>query len=313
MKTLRFAFLVLTSISAACAVDAGGEAEDSSGDPERGSVGKADGLQGSCMGDDGIDACGGPAAVGNCWCDDQCEQFGDCCADMVDVCEGGVCDIDPTTVLCAPDTLWDQEACACVPIVPEPLLCQSDESCGDGEVCDHTECLSPECPEGFACPAVCWGQCLPADEVCDIDPTTVLCGPDTLWNDEACACVPIVPEQCEPPTNDYVALTGAELFANPDAFVGSKVWLTGDAEVGFAICTQIACSPEFPCCNSCGAGIDMDLGAGELGMSGLGCGGNECTVLDNCDYSQGAAFTAWGTLQQSFGTLRLEVEGHCGV
>ena len=41
----------------------------------------------------------------------------------------------------------------------EPALCLVDDDC-DGELtCDHSECHSAPCPEGFACPAVCMGEC----------------------------------------------------------------------------------------------------------------------------------------------------------
>ena len=48
---------------------------------------------------------------GSCWCDDQCEDYGDCCGDYVDQCTGGggpsctdlVCDFDP--YCCAVE--WD--------------------------------------------------------------------------------------------------------------------------------------------------------------------------------------------------------------
>jgi hypothetical protein len=52
-----------------------------SGDPDRGPIGKAD-IVGTCE-----DACDGPALVGNCWCDDLCEAYGDCCEDKADVCD----------------------------------------------------------------------------------------------------------------------------------------------------------------------------------------------------------------------------------
>ncbi len=55
-----------------------------SGDPERGPLGKADAI-GSCEG-----ACDGPALVGNCWCDDECDAYGDCCSDKVEICEASV-------------------------------------------------------------------------------------------------------------------------------------------------------------------------------------------------------------------------------
>lgn len=54
-------------------------------DAERGPLGKAD-AYGSCLDDDGSDRCGGPSD-GNCWCDDECESVGDCCADKAGVCD----------------------------------------------------------------------------------------------------------------------------------------------------------------------------------------------------------------------------------
>lgn len=49
---------------------------------ERTALGKAD-VFGSCATSD----CNGPAADGNCYCDDQCTQIGDCCADKVELCD----------------------------------------------------------------------------------------------------------------------------------------------------------------------------------------------------------------------------------
>ncbi len=102
--------------------------EESAGQTERGALGKADAI-GSCENPEGGDFCGGPAVGGNCWCDDLCESFGDCCADKEPVC--------------------DEE--------PAIEFCLQDEQCDSG-FCDHSECLS-NCPEGMFCPAVCWGQC----------------------------------------------------------------------------------------------------------------------------------------------------------
>ena len=98
--------------------------------PERGPLGKADAI-GSCQASDGGDYCGGPSLEGNCWCDDLCDSYGDCCSD-----EPAVCDPPPE---------------------PEPELCLHDDQCESG-YCDHSVCLS-NCPEGMFCPAVCWGQC----------------------------------------------------------------------------------------------------------------------------------------------------------
>jgi len=43
---------------------------------------------GSCAASGGGSYCGGKAASG-CWCDTQCAQYGDCCADLENVCSPG--------------------------------------------------------------------------------------------------------------------------------------------------------------------------------------------------------------------------------
>lgn len=84
-------------------------------------------LRGSC-----VDSCGGKSQSkrGNCWCDEECSEYGDCCTDYEDVCGE-----------------------------PPVELCLTDAACGAGSYCDHTECLS-NCPDGMVCPAVCYGQCV---------------------------------------------------------------------------------------------------------------------------------------------------------
>ena len=52
-------------------------------DPQRGSVAKAD-IFGSCEESD----CNGPSDSGTCWCDELCVDYGDCCADKAEVCDG---------------------------------------------------------------------------------------------------------------------------------------------------------------------------------------------------------------------------------
>ncbi len=146
-------------------------------DDDRGHVGKAD-LIGTCE-----DACGGQSNDGNCWCDDQCADFGDCCADQQDTCgepatcegenpagcietgcgEGLVCstetdacissacfcDESTGTWLCSADCSGGE----CVP-EPTPAVCEGENpagcvttGCGEGETCStETEaCISSAC------------------------------------------------------------------------------------------------------------------------------------------------------------------------
>ncbi len=130
----KFSLLLSLFVPLAACDTAPDAAESGSVTEERGPLGKADNI-GSCEAADGGDFCGGASQEGNCWCDDLCESFGDCCGDKPEVCDG---------------------------VEPPVELCLQDDQCDSG-FCDHTECLS-NCPDGMICPAVCWGQCAPAED-----------------------------------------------------------------------------------------------------------------------------------------------------
>ena len=73
LRSIYLPLFLLASL-AACSQDAAVEL-----DPNRGPLGKADSV-GSCLGE-----CGGQSV--DCWCDDQCEQYGDCCDDKASICD----------------------------------------------------------------------------------------------------------------------------------------------------------------------------------------------------------------------------------
>lgn len=169
MRTISKILLSLSIPLFAQACVSGPEKSDG-GDVERGPLAKADAI-GSCEAEGGGDFCGG-MSEGNCWCDEACHDFGDCCSDKVDVCDGG-----------------------------EPTLCLGDNHCGEGEVCDHSECLS-NCPDGQICPAVCWGQCMPDQGGADECLSSEECGDGEYCHFEAeCGEGPVgsceeIPEVC---------------------------------------------------------------------------------------------------------------------
>ncbi|MEM6989584.1 MAG: hypothetical protein AAF721_03780 [Myxococcota bacterium] len=151
-----------------------------SGETNRARLGKADAF-GSCAAADDADWCGGQSA-GNCYCDDACEEYGDCCADFTAVCLPDEC---PQT--CGE---WCSQAATCdVPAgcgnpgckCPEPTVCPNEcpDTCGEWctaaancEVPDGCEnpgckCAEPNCKD--ECPDTCGEWCTAAAN-CEVPP-----------------------------------------------------------------------------------------------------------------------------------------------
>jgi hypothetical protein len=172
MMRVKNLFLSLSFLAAAGCAAGPGSGDGS--DAERRPLGKADHI-GSCEAGD-ADFCGGKSD-GNCWCDDLCATYGDCCADVGDVCGADVPDLD---------------------------LCMGDAHCDDGQICDHSECLS-NCPAGMICPAVCWGQCMQDDGGDEAGSCEGACGGQSgagCWCDDQCEsfgdCCDDKAEACAP-------------------------------------------------------------------------------------------------------------------
>lgn len=102
----------------------------------RGEIGKAD-LIGSCE----ESTCDG-ASQGNCWCDDECEAFGDCCSDYEAAC---ISDTPPT---CGGLSQVQCEADAtCVPSCVGICDC----ACEGSDICDGCEGCEANCFSFSSC------------------------------------------------------------------------------------------------------------------------------------------------------------------
>lgn len=122
--------LVIVSALLAVVGCAPGAEVEPDGDIIRGPLGKADSF-GTCEG-----ACGGPAALGLCWCDAACETYGDCCSDVAQVCEAQRADVPE---------------CGGV----------AGFTCGEGAYCHYEAGVTQAC--GYADQL---GSCLPKPEAC---------------------------------------------------------------------------------------------------------------------------------------------------
>ncbi len=167
-----------------------------------------------------------------------------------------------------------------------PESCTEDADCGEAGFCacmdwncDNTQC-KPYSPEGGHC-----GGFAPPQHISHCSPDFKCIGPNFIAD---------MPGSCG------TSATVEELLANPEdyqnRFVGLEAWI----QTSVAMCTQMACSPENMCCNSCGAGqflYDTEQGdfpapdAGiELQRDGktYTCGGDNCNYMENCSVQDGS-------------------------
>jgi len=148
--------------------------------------------------------------------------------------------------------------------------------------------MDSECPGGFCRPVMGGGMaCHPYAAEGDS------CGGFTpAWAQERCdpatnSCLPTSVLIADAPGRCIVPATIAELQASPESYRGrivgvSTSWVT----TGPVACTEIACSPSMPCCNSCSGGMiakDSDTATESVGLAtdvgvDYSCTGDECTL-----------------------------------
>lgn len=178
---LKQALLALPAIAlalGACTADPTPTGQAEQEQAERGKIGKAD-LWGSCD-----SHCGG-ISDGTCYCDDLCEDIGDCCDDYADACLAGddcpdpedpnvsYASQDPQTCtviffVCEPgfEYFGGECGCGCIKSDAEPVSCND---ISDPDACNATDGCSYLVP-GCGTPALpsvgCYETCSD-DDACD--------------------------------------------------------------------------------------------------------------------------------------------------
>ena len=244
---------------------------------------------------------------GQCFADDECgaDEY---CGDNGVRCITAPCDAN-----------FD----ICKPKEAEGSWCDRDSVCSAGAVCMNNACTVPtdECQTSADCNDEFCGYNEDSSRVCKpYAPEGERCGGFVRPQDyEACSpefgClaptfIADIPGYCG------TAVTVAELLANPADYDGKFVAIDGYIGVGPAFCTLMACTPSNPCCNSCGASQQLYDDASQVGGDGvalkengseLGCGGNECTYMDNCDAEVGNHWVGGWFSVGNFGTTSIDV------
>ncbi len=193
----------------------------------------------------------------------------------------------------------------------EPVVasqCQTNDDCGADAWCRRTdwgadapmECV-PFVGEGESCSGFAPPQFVNS------------CSPDLQ-----CVFRPFI---ADAPGTCRHNLTVADLEADPAKWDGVRVNVDGYINTQAPICTQMACGPSNPCCNRCGAGQVLSdnqqrFGQGlSLEQNGetFGCGGNECTVTENCTVDQGGKYRVIGVFRQGQFGHTIEVEEYLSL
>lgn len=242
-------FFALLPFFAACSIESG---STGSSDDERGNLGKADAV-GSCMGKKG-DLCDGPG-TGNCWCDEACVDFGDCCSDVEEVC--GIEPPEPEGTICGGhlgQPCADDEFCAFEPQAicgwadatgvctdrPDACIALYDPVCGcDGQT------------YGNSCNAASAGTSVQHDGECEQDPPVTCGGFGGIECPEGLSCIDDPNDDCDP-ANGGADCSGICVDPPAPEFCG-----------GFA---NLQCPEGFECTDD--PNDDCDPGKG-----GADCGG----------------------------------------
>ncbi len=247
----------------------------------RGAIGKAD-LVGSCV----DTSCDGPAPSGNCWCDDLCADYGDCCDDKATTCDliqcGGFAGLPcPDGLVCV-----DNPADSCDPasggadcggMCVEPL-----QHCGGftGLLCDEGEYCHFELDQtcGFADQT---GVCKPSPDFCiELFAPVCGCNGETYGNEckaNAAGTSKAAAGECAPPAGSACETEGGFCTSGSICPADTVVLdASCDGSVPGGTCCKAWMLPPPPAPASC-----VDHCGGAAGDTSCWCD-DQCEAFGDC-------------------------------
>lgn len=275
-------------------------------------AGEAECMEGACVLYSCVGSCGGQSPF-DCYCDNQCMEFGDCCDDVCfacpDVCEGGCngigwegCCDGETVKWCQNDELyeedcsgkpacgWDQKegyyTCETTggvdPAGEHPLSC--------ADVC-FPNCFGKECGDD-GCGGSCgdclgkWAVCTSEGHCCESSCKDKVCGSDGCGGScglceeglscDGTVCVEGIPAGCYQSEDAGCGGCGCEAcVVDKDDYCGQQSWDSLCA----TMCADL-CGADCPCISDCDGKECGDDGCGSI------CGECEeglfCTGAGKC-------------------------------
>lgn len=175
--------------------------------------------------------------------------------------------------------------------------CETDAMCPDGTFCRDRMSGGRECvpfrSEGASC-----GGFVPSWAVSRCEPELTCITPNPLISDGPGIC--------------GLTATLAQLASDPGTYDGHVVGVLGGWVVlGFGACTELACSPSMPCCNTCQA--DEFLAPAMTDRAGVrlakddgssfSCLGDDCDPAVDCDAEPNQRYRVIGTFDAGTNTI----------